>query len=546
MRWHSVANGCAPWIAEHSRRRAGALSRDVESREAERNALLRRVDWRFLLPDTRVGRSVCFGDARLTRAVALISDEVVNPDRVPPGSCDLAVVVDPDEHTLRAAAEALRPGASLYGEWYGVATVRETRIRRRLREAGLQDVRAYFAWPPPRRAQSSFWIPLDVDGPRRYLTSTRSHRARARRWSFPLLQRLWAAGRRAGITPFVCMVARRTDATASGGNGAAPEIGWNVDELGPLPEDLAWLLLTGGKSSINKVAALGFASGDAEPRLVVKLARVAESEAALAREAAALRAVHGSDPGGVSGAPRPLALVSGRGTTALGETVIAGTPLYARLSPGTYDDLAWRGTSWLVELARGSRTIDADGWRERLVEAPLEEFERTFGPVIDPARLARTRAALGALPPMPLVPEHRDFSPWNVLLSPDGHVGVLDWESAETAGLPLLDLVYFLAYLAIFRDGAAGGSEHASYARSLDGATTTGRVTSACIAHYVAQVGIPPEAVDPLRMLTWIVHTRSEHDAMLRATSGVPDAPELRSSIFLTLWEASVGSVMVR
>jgi aminoglycoside phosphotransferase (APT) family kinase protein len=153
-----------------------------------------------------------------------------------------------------------------------------------------------------------------------------------------------------------------------------------------------------------------------------------------------------------------------------------------------------------------------------------------------------TRAALEALPPLSLVPEQRDFSPWNVLISPDGDVGVLDWESAEPAGLPLLDLVYFLAYLAIFRDAAGVGSEHASYARSLDVSTTTGRVTSACIAYYVAQVGIPPEAVDPLRALTWIVHTRSEYDAMLRATSGVPDASELRSSTFLAFWEASIGS----
>jgi aminoglycoside phosphotransferase (APT) family kinase protein len=473
--------------------------------------------------------------------VALISADVVDPESAAPGSCDLAVVVDPDERTLRVAAGALRPGASLYGEWYGMTAGRRTSIVRRLRAAGLHDARSYLAWPPPRRAPSSFWIPLDVDAPGRYLLSRRPHGGRARSFTRPLAHRLWASGLRVGLAPLVCIVARRVGSgEGHDGRRATPEIGWNEDELGPLPADLAWLLLTGGGSSINKVAAFGFAPGDGEPRLVVKLARVARSERALKHEAAALRALHASRPGGVAGAPRPLALTSARGTTALGETLIAGTPLYTQLSRDTYEDLAWRGTRWLVGLATGSRAIDAADWRERLVEAPLDRFERTFGPVLDRGRFDRTRAALERLPSLALIPEQRDFSPWNVLLTPDGRLGVLDWESAESKGLPLLDLVYFLAHLSVFRDAAPVGSQRSSYDGSLDPSTTTGRVTRACTDYYLAEVGIPPEAEYPLRLLTWIIHTRSEYDAMQGEGSEAPGPSALRRSTFLGFWEASV------
>src|SRR5437868_4642195 len=88
--------------------------------EAQRNGLLRRTDGRFLRPGPRPRRSICFAEGRLAQAVAAISDEVVEPDNGPPGECDLAVAVDPDAATLRAAWSALRPGGTYYGEYYSL------------------------------------------------------------------------------------------------------------------------------------------------------------------------------------------------------------------------------------------------------------------------------------------------------------------------------------------------------------------------------------------------------------------------------------------
>src|SRR5436190_718658 len=96
--------------------------------------------------------------------------------------------------------------------------------------------------------------------------------------------------------------------------------------------------------------------------------------------------------------------------------------------------------------------------------------------------IRETRARLAALGDLPLVCEQRDFSPWNVLIAADGALVVLDWESAETEGLPGMDLIYFLAYLAFFLDGAMeSGRFRESYRAALDPATFTGAVQAECL-----------------------------------------------------------------
>jgi aminoglycoside phosphotransferase (APT) family kinase protein len=510
--------------------------------EQQRNRLLRRVDWRFLLPEARVRRAACFGDAELARGVALISDEVSSRHAIQPGSCDLVVVVDPDVEALRDAWRALRPGGMLYGEWYRPSFGTPAKLGAQLRAIGYARVASYFAWPAPRRASSSFWIPLDVAGPRTYFLNTRPRRSGVGRVGALSMRAAWRLLLQLGAIRPICLVAERPAGPASVGYGCVPEIGWSEDVLGPIPERIAWLLLTGGRASTNKVAAFGFADAESQPRLVVKMARVPESGHSLEREAAALRAIHASRAEGVEGAPRALSFSASRGTSGLGETVIDGEPLYRSLSATSFEALAQRGTRWLATLAAGVPASPVDEWRKRLVDGPFAVFERQFGSVMEPATIAAIRARLARLPDLPIVPEHRDFSPWNVVMTPGRGLGVLDWESAEPAGLPLMDLVYFLTYLAIFREGGSEpGRDRSAYARSLDPATETGRVVQSCIATYVEETGIPLATVDALRVLTWVVHTQSDYRAMVAERGRNPDPSTLAQSSFLGFLEETLA-----
>jgi hypothetical protein len=44
----------------------------------------------------------------------------------------------------------------------------------------------------------------------------------------------------------------------------------------------------------------------------------------------------------------------------------------------------------------------------------------------------------------PVVVQHGDFAPWNLLRRPEGSVGAVDWEYGTLEGFPYLDLAYYL------------------------------------------------------------------------------------------------------
>ncbi len=238
--------------------------------------------------------------------------------------------------------------------------------------------------------------------------------------------------------------------------------------------------------------------------------------------------------------PRLLAEGKRAGRHALAESAVHGEPLIAALSPDNFEQLAARVGEWLVDLSGGADR-PREQWWPRLVGEPLERFEQNFGEVIAAGALERLRGQLAALGELPEACEHRDCSPWNVVLDRGGAPGLHDWESAEPHGLPGLDLAYFLANCAFVLDDALEtGHTRESYQRLLDPATPYGAVAAACAARYCARVGIGAEAYARLRLLCWVVHSRSDHQHLTMAAAGPPSHEALRSSGFLGLLETEL------
>jgi hypothetical protein len=152
--------------------------------------------------------------------------------------------------------------------------------------------------------------------------------------------------------------------------------------------------------------------------------------------------------------------------------------------------------------------------------------------------LRETREILTTLGPLPAVCEQRDFGPWNVLVTANGGLAVLDWESSETRGLPGLDLIYFLTFLALALGGAITPARiRESYKTIMSRSTSAGAVLHESLERYVGRTGLNPADLRPLRLLCWLLHCRSEYQWFVGDVAGMPRHETLRQSLFLSLWE---------
>jgi len=487
-----------------SERPLGARPLDSDLREPERNAQLRQVDWRFLLRRQDPPRVIDLAPGRDSDALRLVSDPAG------PGEAEVVVAGFPTRSSVRLVRDALAPGGEVVCRWWSPRLAGPRRAKRRLQRAGFADVRIYWPGPQPSRTPQ-FWLPLDS---REAITHMLTKRP-AKTAVDTGLRRIWGWAARVGALAPVYVIARLP---GDGGEGAEG--------------DRSPMLLTGGHRSINKVVGLEFEPGSLRPPAATKFARVPEAEEGLEREATVLAHLAEARPE-VEGVPDFRERLRRSGREGVAEGAINGDSMLDRLTPKSFPEMARRVTDLLIELAGDG--AEAGGERTTLDEH-LEFFEAHFGPALGPNQLEALRSAVGAVAGLPVVCEHRDCSPWNLVLAARDLPALLDWESAELHGLPGLDLVYFLANAAFVLDKALeDGSTRDSYQRLLDPSTPYGAVAAAETARYCEALGLDPALVPALRRLCWMVHCRSDHDHLRLAAAGEPSIEDLRQAPFLGL-----------
>ncbi len=399
----------------------------------------------------------------------------------------------PTRRGLREARAALRPGGEVVCLWRRPRIAGVRRARAALRRAGFE--RPGFHWPGPHPyRQAEFWLPLDSPDAIAYMLAQRPPRSASLR----ALRSLWLLAARTGSLAPLCAIARLPDPA---GTEAAPD---EIDRA--LGERRSALLLTEGTKSRHKVLCLPFAAG-AEPALAVKIARVEKADRSLEEEARALRELEELHPK-LDLAPRVRAEGERAGRRAVAETVVPGQLPDEPLTEPEFARLAPRVTERLVELVDPAAR-PASEWRERLVDAPLDDFERRQGEGIEPGAGAGIRRALAALPPdLPLAWEHGDLAVWNMHVAESGSIGFFDWAGSEPHGLPGLDLAYFLATSAFMLDRIEMSEPPAvlaSHDLLLDPGTPRGAVAASCVAEYCARLELDPGLFARLRLRAWIV-----------------------------------------
>src|SRR5205807_177172 len=132
------------------------------------------------------------------------------------------------------------------------------------------------------------------------------------------------------------------------------------------------------------------------------------------------------------------------GTPVLLESFVGGEPAARVIATGAdqlgpvVDRLARWLTRWGMQTARQAASSD------ELVKASMLDPAATLAGLLPGMFHSSIRQFAGRVSGRGLqtTAAHRDLTMWNVVVRADGALGVLDWECATGAALPLTDLFY--------------------------------------------------------------------------------------------------------
>jgi hypothetical protein len=172
---------------------------------------------------------------------------------------------------------------------------------------------------------------------------------------------------------------------------------------------------------------------------------------------------------------------------------------------------------WIVELGRltAKRPHAIAGEHERLRSEVLPMWRD----------LGVGSELVDELPPLPAVAQHNDLGSWNVVADGSDFV-VVDWENVREVGLPLWDLVYFLADALVLIDGSHHPRERPTrVARLFAGEAPSSPQLFTWVRRAVDAAAIPHDAVGAIVTLCWLAHSLSVHAHNRDLTTWTPDEP---------------------
>ena len=280
-------------------------------------------------------------------------------------------------------------------------------------------------------------------------------------------------------------------------------------EAGADVEHTRWALAAPGDYPSQKVLFFLFGSTGEVPDAIVKITRDPELNYRLENEWRALTILRELGVGTDDTLPRPLFLGSHSGLAVLGESAIDGAPFRERTRATADCVHARAAVEWLLEL--GTATVSRPGADARgpfsELDALLAQFKRLYRLEAKHEDLldAHASALMRSAERFPLVFQHGDPGPWNVLITSDGRPGFLDWEAAEPHGMPLWDLFHFLRSFGFQVSRAAGTRDPLrSFAEQFLERSALNRLLVDSASRFRARTGLAEELVEPLFYTCWM------------------------------------------
>jgi hypothetical protein len=510
------------------------------------------ANWWFLLPSLGAKRIVCLGSPTpaTLATLARMSDDVIvcaaprnterarraaaaaqltgvsfvengrrGQTRVSGASADVVFLAGRSLRGFRAPQvraeieRLLRPDGLAYGEFTPLLDGMRTApwSKRHVPQSGPGEV----LWLAPTSGELHLAAPLDDSDTigyleRRFLKHTVSRRG--------LLRHPWRSLKKHVL---VNRLVPRRGALAGGlktvvSAGPPRYLQRVAVESGLTLERHRWGLAAPGDYRSQKVLFFLFgADGSRVPDYVVKITRDPALNPRLENECRALGMIQDAGFPGASTIPRPAFFGYEHGLAVLGETAVDGVPFRERTAATPDCSVAGAAIDWLAELGIATARPPTGGAHTVAgrLGALFERFLRIYA-------ISRTHESFLASQleflassetRLPVVFQHGDPGPWNLLVTTSGEPAFLDWEAAEPEGLPLCDLFHFVRSYGIRVSRATGTNDPMrSFEEQFLADSELGRLLVRKTSRFCAEAGLATELVAPLFYVCWMQRALKE------------------------------------
>ncbi|MBI5031559.1 MAG: phosphotransferase [Chloroflexi bacterium] len=506
------------------------------------------ANWTFLLPRLELEQIVCIGALPLTslptlsrlgqqvwivsssaqqvRHIAEASSRIRlrnlqlifadNPAELPFASQTSDVVViggrsglrrlQRDHALLTEIRRVLKPEGWVYLEFGGL--LEALFDRRDMENLSEEFGGAQLFWLTPSQGEMQTAVPLRDRAMRDYFLNHRLYGPSIELRGWGHAEHLLNKNR------FVARLTHRRGALAgcgasNGGDQLPAYLQSILREAGFESSNYRWGLSAPGDYNSRKVLFFLFDRASGTPEFIVKMTRDPALNYRLENECHALIELRQKEIGCRETMPQ-IAFHGNHASLAIvGETFIEGVPFRARTRATSDGPYVRAAITCLTDL--GAQTADHSAATPLQAAACLKIlFDRfrefySLTPEHDQFLTDQIAAIASSSDPFPVVFQHGDPGTWNVLVTPAGGIAFLDWEAAESKGMPLWDLFYFLRSYSVWVARAHGTRDRLKgLAQQFLAESSLSALVVESVERYCVEVGVPRHLVEPLFYTCWM------------------------------------------
>lgn len=400
----------------------------------------------------------------------------------------------------------LTPSGTVYFESHALAArLRVRRILKKLRDDGFKRARLF--WITPLQGEMRTAFPLRDEQMTQYLLTHvlfgQSFKKRAASRVGTLLSR---SGFFSRFMPRRAVMLQRSSTKEQ--ISTAPNF---IQEIARSSDiDLQahrFGLSARGKYNSNKTIFYAFAPKQAKPEIVIKMTRAPEFNARLENEYRVLAKLEQERHVARDSFPQPLFFGLHAGLVVVGQKAVHGEPFRSRTQANAQCPLAQQALAWMTQLAASSVKNIAAAQVSTALGQLLDRFVANYPfAKSEAAFLSNQIKMLGeSKQTFPLVFQHGDPGTWNMLVSPEGKLIVIDWEAGEPNGVPLWDMFYFMRSFGnwcVRKEGVRDTLK--AFAKNFCEPSEVGALLLETVDEYCNRIGLERRLAGPLLYTCWM------------------------------------------